>query len=504
MSNERPQRKVKRQNYKKLHSSGHESGSDRDADVNAENNRIVLVEDTPCPTPVELNNSNCSSTNIIPETQVHSPVQGAVMDSIQDEISEAEIRERQKALEKEQRDIQKRAEMLTVQMQLEAKERHVAFLKTKVEKLMEARKAASEGGHVFNPKAAEGDETVRKMEDMLEMLQREEQERERVRKEEVDRIQRQKEEDEAWKEKSRKEKEAEEKGNTGEGDKDPTMKKVLDWIAKQEAQQKEEEAQKERLKGLQAQIENMTKTDNQRTCQMTGVNLFSGLDAIQGDGETAVDLAAKVQQAMIAATTKRRREEEEESEGESINSNNSKKRMSNFKSGLASVSAQKVRVEVEWAHHWLGKEFEANPVSFNQLKLGHFMSGELEILLHCDRPVEFRARLKLMGKMGYWAAKYDWPQDRSIYAAILRGIETGRETWNFDPREYASDMLSTVVQRPTQSVKDRDRDTKRPRDFFFCAPFQKGECSLDAPHLAQISVEGGGKNGASCMFIMLN
>ena len=116
--------------------------------------------------------------------------------------------------------------------------------------------------------------------------------------------------------------------------------------------------------------------------------------------------------------------------------------------------------------------------------------GEADILLHCDRTKEFRARLGLMKKLGYWAAEFDWPSVRSIYAAILRGIETGREDWGFDPREYASDMLTANVS-VKQVTGGKDKEVCRPRDFFFCGPFQKGECNLDAPHIASIGVEGG-------------
>ena len=44
----------------------------------------------------------------------------------------------------------------------------------------------------------------------------------------------------------------------------PMMKKVLDWIDNQEKMKKEEEAQKDRIRGLQEQIAQMTKTDNQK------------------------------------------------------------------------------------------------------------------------------------------------------------------------------------------------------------------------------------------------
>ena len=115
------------------------------------------------------------------------------------------------------------------------------------------------------------------------------------------------------------------------------------------------------------------------------------------------------------------------------------------------------------------------------MKLGQYVSGEAQILLQCDHPTEMRARLKLMHKLGYWAAKFDCPSARSIYAVILRGIETACETWNFDPWEYASDML-TANNNVKQNVGRRE-EQRRPRDVL-------GECNLDAPHMAKIR-EGG-------------
>ena len=96
-----------------------------------------------------------------------------------------------------------------------------------------------------------------------------------------------------------------------------------------------------------------------------------------------------------------------------------------------------------------------------------------------------------MSKIGYWSAKYDWQSARSIYATILRGIETGRETWSFDPRDYAEDMLNVPAHK-VHAGKDRERDheVKRPHDVFFCAMFQKGECNLDAPHVANVGIDG--------------
>ena len=120
---------------------------------------------------------------------------------------------------------------------------------------------------------------------------------------------------------------------------------------------------------------------------------------------------------------------------------------------------KKVIYDVEWAHHWVGKEYDANPLAFNQMKIGQYIMGEAEIVLNCSKPEEIRARLRLMRRMGYWQTKYDWVSARNIYAAILRGVETGREDWGFDIRDY-EDMLSTPVTRQNIVVKE-DRQGKK-------------------------------------------
>ena len=203
-----------------------------------------------------------------------------------------------------------------------------------------------------------------------------------------------------------------------------------------------------------------------------------------------MNLAAKAHTAMMAVTAEKRKQlEDDASEGESVNSNCSqisKHKKPKYKSGLATRSVHKIQFEVEWAHHWLGKEFEANPVPFNQLKLGHYIMGESNILLGCTKPEEFRGRLKLMKKLGYWQLKFDWQSARNVYAAILRGIETGRETWNFNLRDY-EDMLILAAVNNMQVKGDQP---KKLRDVYFCAAYQKGECALEAPHLAPIGNDG--------------
>ena len=262
-----------------------------------------------------------------------------------------------------------------------------------------------------------------------------------------------------------------------------TVRKVMDWIQGQKQQQDSEGANKDRICQLQHQVELMTKPANRQQCQMTGVNFFTSLDAIQGEGG-GVDLAAKARAAMTAATDRKRcREDEEESDGESSKSNYSLSKVKNYKSGLGVKTGQKVRYEVEWAHHLLWKEYDANPLAFNQMKIGQYLMGEADIILNCSKPEEIRSRLRLMRRIGYWYTKFDWVSCRNVYAAIMRGMETGREDWSFDIKEY-EDMLNVGTGKGYAGREEKV--VKKGRDTFFCGPFQKGECDLDSPHLGTI------------------
>ena len=218
--------------------------------------------------------------------------------------------------------------------------------------------------------------------------------------------------------------------------------RVVAWMEEQKAKQTERDQKQQQLAQLKEQILAMSKPENYRACMMSGVNLFANLETIQEGG--AVNLAEKAQAAMLAAqNVQKGGGDEGDGDSESIASieslNVNKKQP--LKSGLAIQTAHKIKCEVEWAHHNLGKEFEANPLMFNQLRLAHFMMGESEIILRSQNPKEMRAHLKLMKKLAYWQLRYDWASARNVYAAILRGIETGRETWDFDTREY-EDMLA--------------------------------------------------------------
>ena len=360
-------------------------------------------------------------------------------------------------------------QIVTDEVEIENTRRQNELLKNQIDELIRARQEAARAQPVLNPNTTTNTESKR-MWEMLQVLKDDERERIRIEKEqkeaqlatqrakaledmkrmEQEKFEKEQEqlckaaEEEIKKEKEKIQKEKEEKmrqlRKEAEKDtevvpslsaaRDEKLEQVVNWVGQLQAKQMEQERKQQQLDELQNQLTVMNKLENRRSCTTTGVNIFSSLDTIQEGG--AVNLAEKAMATMVAAqNVKRKQEEEGDTDGESGNSTVSKassNKVKRLKSGLAVKSAHKVKFEVEWAQHNLGKEFEANPIIFNQLRPSHYMMGETEIILRSQNPKEMRARLKLMKKMAYWQIKYDWSSARNVYAAILRGIETGWES----------------------------------------------------------------------------
>ena len=354
---------------------------------------------------------------VIPETQSDNM---ASPQNLLSELTDAEMQVKRAQLDEEQKELEERACRITEEAKLEAKERQLVIMRKQVEALLQAKKEASESPVALCPDIIEGDETATQLANMIELLKKEaierekikeiekkkqeefelEQERQRIleeeRRKEKERLEKEEEERRRKEDEEKKRQEEEIKTKTDEDDNqsqsnEDKITEIMEWMRTQKEQQQQSEMEKQKIKELQAQIDAMTKSGNKVPCAVTGVNMFAGLENLQGQGEssTRIDLAAKAQAAMVAAHTEKKRkigDEEGDTDGESDNSINSqtsgKHKHRKLKSGISVKSGQKVRFEIEWAHHWLGKEFDANPVAFNQMKIGHYLMGETDIILN--------------------------------------------------------------------------------------------------------------------------
>ena len=71
-----------------------------------------------------------------------------------------------------------------------------------------------------------------------------------------------------------------------------------------------------------------------------------------------------------------------------------------------------------------------------------FVAGELEILTSKLSKAEFKGRMRFLKKLVYYANIYDFKRILQYYAAWLRQIEMGLNTWSDDPAQIEPAMLA--------------------------------------------------------------
>ena len=93
-----------------------------------------------------------------------------------------------------------------------------------------------------------------------------------------------------------------------------------------------------------------------------------------------------------------------------------------------------------------------------------------------------------MHKLACWRMKNDWSYCHNVYATHLRALKTGKPDWSSD-LDIDRDMLPNRLPVPRDELHPKTSGMKV-CDTWFCAAFQKGECTSDSPHMARIGPEG--------------
>ena len=144
------------------------------------------------------------------------------------------------------------------------------------------------------------------------------------------------------------------------------------------------------------------------------------------------------------------------------------------KSGMSRRASDKVKYPQVWPHTVLQYEFVSDHVSFKKLDIKMFFSGEFEILTSKISNKEFRGRLKFLKKIAYYANIYDWSQLLHFYAAWLRRIEMGLNSWSDDPSQIENAMLTNKKPR---SKQDRGYLSQSDQTWW-CPDFNNNKCSF--------------------------
>ena len=165
-----------------------------------------------------------------------------------------------------------------------------------------------------------------------------------------------------------------------------------------------------------------------------------------------------------------------------------KRRKKSLKSRLHQKSADSVKFPQIWPHAALQYEFVSESVSFMSLDVKMFVAGELEIILSKQIPVsEKLGRLRFLKKIMYFSTIYEWKALLKFYAAWVRRIEIGLNTWSDSSVEIETPMLTKFPLKPKMQSK---RDYVKPEEqVWWCADYNNQTCSFSTSS-HQKSVKG--------------
>ena len=151
-----------------------------------------------------------------------------------------------------------------------------------------------------------------------------------------------------------------------------------------------------------------------------------------------------------------------------------KKKSKSKKSGMTKKASDKVLYPQVWPQSFLQYEFVSEKTKFENLDMKMFVAGELEIILSGTvTSCECKGRLKLLKKIMYYANVYEWKGLLMYYAAWVRRIEMGLNTWSDDSANIETPMLAKHVLK-----KKADKTSLSKSDqIWWCADFNNNKCS---------------------------
>ena len=114
-----------------------------------------------------------------------------------------------------------------------------------------------------------------------------------------------------------------------------------------------------------------------------------------------------------------------------------------------SIVVQKLR----WPDMNQNPRYVTEPLTFNQLNFPQFIGGATRTITKVTDPEELQGWLWVMSKVAYL---YDqcksWEKARSVYFAILSGIEEGESTWSNSFTHY--DLMCPIIHEKQAERSD--------------------------------------------------
>lgn len=160
------------------------------------------------------------------------------------------------------------------------------------------------------------------------------------------------------------------------------------------------------------------------------------------------------------------------------------------RSGIKDRPHDKVKVKMNWPQSELKYEFtNRKAVEFKQLSLSQFCAGELEIIRHCKiSKTEKEGRLAFLNKIMYYANEFEWSVLLNFYAAWVKLIEKGENTWGDDTCLLEVRMLigKRIINKNYKGYERKFSNSSNERKFsnisndkaWYCPLYQKNKCKI--------------------------
>lgn len=136
-------------------------------------------------------------------------------------------------------------------------------------------------------------------------------------------------------------------------------------------------------------------------------------------------------------------------------------------------------------------------MKYADLDFRQFIVGELEVISRDGiSKSERNGRLTFLKKFLYYSSTYEFKGLKAFYAAWLREIELGNKTWDDDPHQIETAILTKHI-RPQQknaqyaNKKDSAKSSseKVSEKVWFCNLYQRNKCQHKNSHIAVIKGE---------------
>jgi uncharacterized protein YdcH (DUF465 family) len=180
-----------------------------------------------------------------------------------------------------------------------------------------------------------------------------------------------------------------------------------------------------------------------------------------------------------------------------------------LRSGLQIKAADIVRSPQLWPHLALHEELVDRQISYQELDMRLFVSGELEIISSNEiSETERKSRLSLLKKINDLSGTYEFNLLSSIYAVIVRKIENGLAKWGDDfsqvinwmatknartnnlmSNSFVSKKTSYMYNKNSNFNKNRYNRSYKGNQTFWCRDYNRTGCSLPDGHTGNFKGE---------------